>query len=286
MPPFEQTSSGVTASDSGEHAQLLSAADMEASLVAGEAGEADGLRHHDHDHHDGLAGGSADSGDSDDHVDLEGDSEDRRQRTRSVWYMMLLTLSIGGLQIAWSVELSNGSPFLLSLGLSKSLMALVWIAGPLTGTLVQPYVGMLSDRCRLSWGKRKPFMLGGAAATMVSLMCLAWTRETVAGTLQAVFGADPTSGGVRTAVIVVAVFWVYVLDFAINTGKGPFHLVGKGGGVSLLLFLSCRSFFFWFFPLFPPFSASFSISSPSSYFSPPLSLPLSLLSLLSSSPTC
>ncbi|KAF4816986.1 General alpha-glucoside permease [Colletotrichum siamense] len=142
--------------------------------------------------------------------------QDDLQQTKSVWYLILLTISIGGLQIAWSVELSNGSPYLLSLGLSKSLMALVWIAGPLTGTLVQPYVGMLSDNCRLPWGKRKPFMVGGAIATMVSLMFLAWTREIVGGFL-GIFGADPESQGVKTAIICVAVVGIYVLDFAINT---------------------------------------------------------------------
>ncbi|KAH8880452.1 MFS general substrate transporter [Thozetella sp. PMI_491] len=141
---------------------------------------------------------------------------DEFQTTKSVWYLILLTLSIGGLQIAWSVELSNGSPYLLSLGLSKSLMALVWIAGPLSGTLVQPYIGMLSDNCRIRWGKRKPFMVGGAAATMVSLMVLAWTKEIVAGFL-GLFGADSKSDGVKVTTIVVAVIWVYILDFAINT---------------------------------------------------------------------
>ncbi|OAA53837.1 autophagy protein [Niveomyces insectorum RCEF 264] len=155
-----------------------------------------------------------------DHHHLHTDDDDdyhHHQRTKSVWYLVLLTISIGGLQIAWSVELSNGSPYLLSLGLSKSLMALVWIAGPLSGTLVQPYVGMLSDNCRVPWGKRKPFMLGGAAATIVSLLCLAWTKEMVAGPLTGLFGADPASEGVKVAVIVVAVLWVYILDFAINT---------------------------------------------------------------------
>lgn len=146
------------------------------------------------------------------------DDYDQFQTTKSTWYLILLTISIGGLQIAWSVELSNGSPYLLSLGLSKSLMALVWIAGPLSGTLVQPYVGMLSDNCRVRWGKRKPFMLGGAAATICSLMFLAWTKEIVGGFL-GLFGADPTSNGVKVAVIVVAVLWVYILDFAINTGR-------------------------------------------------------------------
>lgn len=143
---------------------------------------------------------------------------DEFQTTKSLWYLLVLTIGIGGLQIAWSVELSNGSPYLLSLGLSKSLMALVWIAGPLSGTLVQPYVGMLSDNCRISWGKRKPFMLVGAAATIVSLMFLAWTKDIVAAFL-GLFGADPASNGVKVTTIVVAVIWVYVLDFAINTGE-------------------------------------------------------------------
>lgn len=145
-------------------------------------------------------------------------SVDEHQTTKSLWYMILLTISIGGLQIAWSVEMSNGSPYLLSLGISKSLMALVWIAGPLSGTLVQPYVGMLSDNCRIPWGKRKPFMIGGAVATIISLMCLGWTKEIVGGFL-GLFGAARDSEFVKVSIIVVAVIWVYVLDFAINTGR-------------------------------------------------------------------
>lgn len=157
---------------------------------------------------------------------------DEFQATKSIWYLILLTISIGGLQIAWSVELSNGTPFLVSLGLSKSLMALVWIAGPLTGTLVQPYVGMLSDRCRVSWGKRKPFMLGGALATMISLMILAWSRNIVGGFLS-LFGADPTSQGVKVTIIVFAVIWIYILDFSINTGRFFFARLGHSPDTDL-----------------------------------------------------
>lgn len=144
------------------------------------------------------------------------DDGDDSQKTKSIWYLIVLTISIGGLQMAWSVEMSNGSPYLLSLGLSKSLMALVWIAGPLSGTLVQPYVGMLSDNCRLPWGKRKPFMVGGAVATILSLLCLAWTREIVSLVL-GVFGVGPESKEVKMTTIVAAVIGIYVLDFAINT---------------------------------------------------------------------
>lgn len=140
---------------------------------------------------------------------------DPSQATKSIWYLTLLTLSIGGLQIAWSVELSNGSPYLLSLGLSKSLMALVWIAGPLTGTLVQPYIGILSDNCRISWGKRKPFMIGSTIGTVLSLLFLSWVKE-ILGSIMSLFGIHDDSRFAKTTIIVAAVIGIYVLDVAIN----------------------------------------------------------------------
>ena len=162
------------------------------------------------------AGNEEEEGLIDDRRVLEDDPQDSFQETKSIWYMILLTISIGGLQLAWAVEISNGTPYLLSLGLSKSLMALVWIAGPLSGALVQPYVGMLSDRCRSPWGKRTPFMITGSIATVVALLALAWVREIVGGFL-GIFGADRESHGVKVTIIIVAVLFVYLLDFAINT---------------------------------------------------------------------
>ena len=144
--------------------------------------------------------------------------QDKFQETKGLLYMILLTISIAGLQLAWTVELSNGTPYLLSLGISKSLMALVWIAGPLSGTLVQPYIGILSDNCRSPLGKRTPFMLIGTISTIIALLALAWVRELVGGLL-GIFGAEPTSEAVKVTIIVVAVLFVYILDFAINTGK-------------------------------------------------------------------
>lgn len=98
------------------------------------------------------------------------------------------------------------------------MLALVWIAGPLSGVLVQPYVGLKSDNCRMRWGKRRPFIVGGAAATIVSLMILAWAKELMSGFL-GIFGADPESSFVRNSVMIFAVLFVYVLDFAINVSK-------------------------------------------------------------------
>jgi solute carrier family 45, member 1/2/4 len=142
--------------------------------------------------------------------------EDSVIEYKSTWYLMLLTLSIGGLQIVWSVELSNGSPYLLSLGMSKALVAFVWVAGPVTGVLVQPYIGIKSDRCRVSWGKRKPFMLAGTLGTVVGSLLLAYAKE-----LMSIFGglgADAKyEGAWKTMTIIWATVMMWALDFCINT---------------------------------------------------------------------
>ncbi|PYI22190.1 sodium/hydrogen exchanger 3 [Aspergillus violaceofuscus CBS 115571] len=100
--------------------------------------------------------------------------------------------------------------------MSKALLAFVWIAGPLTGTLVQPYIGICSDNCRISWGKRKPFMVVGGAASVVSLLALAWVRELTEGLL-GVFDVAPGSDASQTVVIVLATILMYCLDFSVNT---------------------------------------------------------------------
>ena len=143
-------------------------------------------------------------------------SKEKSEPAKSTLFLFILTLSVGGLQIAWATENSNGTPYLQSLGMSKSLLALVWIAGPLTGVLVQPYVGMWSDRSRSRWGKRRPFMVVGALATSVSFLFLAWAKEIVTVIL-GLFGANPESDGVKVCIITFAIICVYVLDTSINT---------------------------------------------------------------------
>lgn len=103
----------------------------------------------------------------------------------------------------------------MSLGLSKAVLALVWIAGPLSGTVVQPYVGIKSDNCRVRWGRRRPFIVGGAAATLTSLLLLAWCREIMTA-FMSIFGKAPDSSATRFATQLWAVMFVYILDFAVN----------------------------------------------------------------------
>ena len=59
--------------------------------------------------------------------------------------MPALTVGMLGVQVLWSVEMSYASPYLLSLGLSKSWMAMVFLAGPLSGLIVQPVIGVCAQ---------------------------------------------------------------------------------------------------------------------------------------------
>ncbi|CAJ0843501.1 15003_t:CDS:10 [Entrophospora sp. SA101] len=124
--------------------------------------------------------------------------------------MVLLTQCIAGLQFTWAVELSYGTPYLLSIGLSKSLMSLVWVAGPLSGLLMQPIVGALSDNSTSRFGRRRPFMVIGSLIVAIALMFIGWTQEIV---YSLVDEESPTS---LTLKKILAVFSFYLLDFAIN----------------------------------------------------------------------
>ncbi|KAF2731210.1 sucrose transport protein-like protein [Polyplosphaeria fusca] len=123
--------------------------------------------------------------------------------------MALLTTSLIGLQFTWGVEMTYCTPYLLELGLTKSKISLVWIAGPLSGLIMQPIVGVIADRSKSRYGRRRPFMVGGTALVSLFLLLLGWTREVVE-----VFVTEKEA--VREATIALAVLSIYGIDFAIN----------------------------------------------------------------------
>ena len=43
--------------------------------------------------------------------------------------------------------------YMISIGIPKSTISLVWLAGPITGLVGQPLFGAISDSCKSSWGK-------------------------------------------------------------------------------------------------------------------------------------
>lgn len=75
------------------------------------------------------------------------------------------------------MELGYGTPYLLSLGIPKTLTPLVWLAGPLSGLIIQPIVGVFSDSLDWRLGRRRPFILIGAALTILSMYMVAYAKE-------------------------------------------------------------------------------------------------------------
>lgn len=123
--------------------------------------------------------------------------------------MALLTVSLIGLQFTWGIEMTYCTPYLLQLGLTKSKISLVWIAGPLSGLIMQPIVGVIADRSKSKWGRRRPFMVGGTIVVSACLLVLGWTREIVG-----MFVTDKEMK--KSATISLAVLSIYAVDFAIN----------------------------------------------------------------------
>ncbi|KAF6818616.1 sucrose transport protein [Colletotrichum sojae] len=123
--------------------------------------------------------------------------------------MVLLTFCTIGITFTWGIEMTYCTPYLLNLGLTKSNTSLVWVAGPLSGLVVQPIVGAIADESKSKWGRRRPFIVMGSAITAVALMILGFTKEIVG-----LFISDKETARIFT--IILAVMAIYVVDFAIN----------------------------------------------------------------------
>lgn len=80
----------------------------------------------------------------------------RRSRGR----LLLHGLVMFGREFCYAVEAAFVTPVLLSVGLPRSLYSLVWLISPILGFLLQPIIGLASDHCRSSWGRRRPYILG------------------------------------------------------------------------------------------------------------------------------
>ncbi|KAJ7604819.1 MFS general substrate transporter [Mycena polygramma] len=125
-------------------------------------------------------------------------------------HLPVLTIGLLGVQIFWSVEMSYASPYLLSLGLTTSHVALVFLAGPLSGLLVQPLVGAFADTNTSRWGRRRPYILIGCLICVSGMLLLGYTRA-IAGV---VFENGGHAHGVLT--VILAVLAIFLIDFSIN----------------------------------------------------------------------
>ncbi|VDC04314.1 unnamed protein product [Peniophora sp. CBMAI 1063] len=148
-------------------------------------------------------------------VDEVGDSGARWAGTAHIlgprWARLpLLSLGLIGVQLLWSVEMSYASPYLISLGLSKSGMAMVFIAGPISGLVVQPVIGLLADTSKSRFGRRRPYILAGTGFCSFFILLLGYTRQFAS--IVTTTGSDAND----TLTIWLAVFSIFCIDFGIN----------------------------------------------------------------------
>jgi maltose/moltooligosaccharide transporter len=114
----------------------------------------------------------------------------------------MFNMSFGflGIQFGWGLQLANMSAVYERLGARPDEVPLLWLAAPMTGLLVQPIVGALSDRTWGPLGRRRPYFLVGAVLASLALFVM------------------PTSTSLWMA---ASLLWI--LDASINVSMEPFR---------------------------------------------------------------
>lgn len=147
------------------------------------------------------------------------------------WSLWNLSFGFFGVQIAYSLQSANISRIFATLGADPHNLSYFWILPPLMGMIVQPIVGVLSDKTWNRWGRRVPYLLVGSIISVI-VMCLL-----------------PNAGSFRLAVGAAMMFGLValmLLDTSINMAMQPFKMmVGdmvnekqKGKAYSIQSFLS------------------------------------------------
>jgi maltose/moltooligosaccharide transporter len=117
-------------------------------------------------------------------------------------FFSLFNMNFGflGIQFGWGLQLANMSAIYEKLGATPEQVPILWLAAPMTGLLVQPIVGALSDATWTPLGRRRPYFLIGAIFSSIALFFM------------------PTSTALWMA---AALLWI--LDASINTSMEPFR---------------------------------------------------------------
>lgn len=131
-----------------------------------------------------------------------------------------LNLALGflGLQFAWQMRIALAEPVTSSLGASPFLYSLIWLAGPFSGMVVQPIVGVLSDNTKSKFGRRRPYLLGGAIITALALWAFPHSAG-ISDMISNLFHINmPAWGG-----LLIAAILIWVIDACINIAQGPYR---------------------------------------------------------------
>ncbi|GHE78154.1 MFS transporter [Thalassotalea profundi] len=88
------------------------------------------------------------------------------------WQIWNMCFGFLGIQFGFALQNSNVSRIFQTLGADYGNMAILWVAAPITGLIVQPIIGYLSDNTWNKFGRRRPYFLIGAIAASLSLFIM------------------------------------------------------------------------------------------------------------------
>ena len=100
------------------------------------------------------------------------------KRQLNFWQIITMNFGFFGVQFSFGLQQSNMSAIYKYLGAEESELPLLWLAGPVTGLVVQPIIGAISDG---TWsprfGRRKPFFLIGAVIASLALIAMPYSSS-------------------------------------------------------------------------------------------------------------
>ena len=96
----------------------------------------------------------------------------RKKPLLSFWQLWNMSFGYIGIQFGFALQNSNLSRIFETLGADQSAIPALWIAAPLSGLIVQPIIGYMSDRTWNRLGRRKPYFLTGAILASMALLVL------------------------------------------------------------------------------------------------------------------
>jgi maltose/moltooligosaccharide transporter len=95
----------------------------------------------------------------------------------SFWQIVNMNIGFFGIQYSFGLQQGNMSPIYRYLGADEANLPFLYLAGPVTGLIVQPIVGAMSDRTLSPRGRRTPYFLIGAILCSVALFAMPFSRS-------------------------------------------------------------------------------------------------------------
>ena len=93
----------------------------------------------------------------------------------SFWQIWNMNFGFLGIQFGFGLQQANMSPIYRYLGADEAQIPWLWLAGPLTGLLVQPIIGAMSDKTWTKLGRRRPYFLVGAILASIALIFMPYS---------------------------------------------------------------------------------------------------------------